>query len=126
MLLIASFLPSSIPSKEIKLIPHLRGKFTKSKLQRIDVLGTILLLAFSILLVFALEEAGSRYSWTNPAIIATFVLGGISGVLFMFWEWFVEHSTSKQEPTFPLTLLKDRVFSGMMAWVPNLIQVGFY
>ncbi|EGE84066.2 hypothetical protein BDDG_07011 [Blastomyces dermatitidis ATCC 18188] len=64
---------------------------------------------------FALEEAGTRYSWSDAVIITTFSVGGIAGILFVFWELFLEKSTSLQEPVFPLRLLKKRVVAAMMA-----------
>ncbi|PGH09842.1 hypothetical protein GX51_00529 [Blastomyces parvus] len=114
--IVALCLPSSISSQpDVKFVDHLRAKVSKSALKRVDVIGVVLLLASSILLVFALEEAGTRYSWSNAVIITTFSLAGIAGILFVFWELFLEKSTSLQEPVFPLRLLKNRVLAAMMA-----------
>ncbi|TVY37363.1 MFS thioclapurine efflux transporter [Lachnellula subtilissima] len=115
LILIALFLPSSQPTSTTTLLAHIRAKFTKSAFARIDVLGTIFLLAFSVLLVFALEEAGSRYAWSSPVIIITFVFSVLAGTAFVAWEWWIERVKGKQEPTFPLSLLKDRVLACMMA-----------
>jgi hypothetical protein len=38
-----------------------RTKFSKRALERVDLLGAFLILVASVLLVFALEEGGSRY-----------------------------------------------------------------
>ena len=75
----------------------------------------MLLLAASILLVFALEEAGQRYSWKSAVIISTITLAGFCWISFIGWEYFVDESRSSQEPIFPLRLLKDRIFVGMMS-----------
>ncbi|TVY75574.1 Efflux pump FUS6 [Lachnellula suecica] len=115
IILVALFLPSSKPAQGTSLIDHLKGKFSKAAFARIDLLGTTLLLAFSVLIVFALEESGSRYSWSSPTIIITIVFSALSGVGFVGWEWWIERAKGKQEPTFPLTLLKDRVLASMMA-----------
>lgn len=116
--IVAFCLPSSISSRpDVKFTDHLRAKVSKSALKRVDIIGVLLLLASSILLVFALEEAGTRYSWSDAVIIATFSLAGITGILFTFWELFLEKSTSLQEPVFPLRLLKNRLLAAMMAWV---------
>jgi hypothetical protein len=122
LIIIAVVLPSSMPAQNLAFIKHVRNKFTRKAFARIDILGTILLLAFSVLLVFALEEAGSRYPWSSPIIIATMVLGGVSGIAFLIWEWFLEKSPSAQEPTFPLSLLKNQVLAGMMA---SAFFIGF-
>ncbi|KKZ61200.1 hypothetical protein EMCG_04155 [[Emmonsia] crescens] len=114
--IVAFCLPSSISSRpDVKFTNHLRAKVSKSALKRVDIIGVLLLLASSILLIFALEEAGTRYSWSDAVIIATFSLAGITGILFTFWELFLEKSTSLQEPVFPLRLLKNRVLAAMMA-----------
>ena len=99
-----------------------RTKFSKASLSRLDVVGVILLLAASILLVFALEEAGQRYSWKSAVIISTITLAGICWVSFVGWEYVVDTSRSSQEPIFPLRLLKDRVMVGMMS---SAFFIGF-
>ncbi|EEH05271.1 drug resistance transporter EmrB/QacA subfamily [Histoplasma capsulatum G186AR] len=114
--IVALILPSSISSRpDVKFTNHLRAKISGAALRRVDVVGVFLLLASSILLVFALEEAGTRYSWSDAVTISTFCVGGIAGILFVFWELFLEKSTSLQEPVFPLRLLKNRLLAAMMA-----------
>lgn len=92
---------------------RLRSKFSKASFDRIDGMGSLLLLTASVLLVFALEEAGTRYSWRSPAIVSTIVLAGVGWIGFVCWEHYVDKSGSAQEPIFPLRLLKDRVLVGM-------------
>lgn len=115
LILIALFLPSSQPTTTTTLLAHLKTKFTKSAFARIDVLGTVFLLAFSVLLVFALETAGSRYAWSSPVIVITLVFSVVAGAAFVGWEWWVERVAGRQEPVFPLGLLGDRVLACMMA-----------
>jgi hypothetical protein len=112
-LLLAIFLPSNIPSNT-NTTTHIRQKFRKDVFSRVDILGTAFLLSFSILLVFALEEAGSRYPWSSPTIIITMTLAIICGTGFIGWELWLERLGGKQQPTFPLSLLKSRVLTGMM------------
>ena len=115
--LLSVFLPSE-KAKGVKTLSHIRKKFTGEALRRVDVLGAVLLLVFSILVVFALEEAGFRYPWSHPVIIATMTIAVISGVTFVVWEIWVERpddsETSRIEPIFPMGLLNGRVFAGMM------------
>lgn len=91
-----------------------RGKFSKASLSRIDILGAFLLLAASILLVFALEEGGTRYTWSSAMVVATITLAIFSWIAFVGWEYFVDRFTSLLEPIFPLRLLQDRILVGMM------------
>ena len=105
------FLPSS---GDLELAARLRRKFSKASFHRIDILGVLLLLTASVLLVFALEEAGTRYSWSSPVIISIIVLAGASWLLFIFWEHYAGKSELVQEPIFPLRLLKNRMVVGML------------
>ena len=100
ILLVSLCLPSS---QYLNLTSRLRIKFSKASLSRIDIFGVFLLLAASVLLVFALEEGGARFSWGSAVIISTIVLAGIGWVSFVGWEYFVDKSASLQEPIFPLS-----------------------
>lgn len=91
------------------------AKFTKSTFRRVDVLGVILLLGSSILLVFALEEAGTRYSWKSGVILSSLLLSAVLGVCFIFWELFVQKVSSSQEPVFQPVILKDRLTAAIIA-----------
>lgn len=91
-----------------------RTKISRSSLRRLDIIGAVLLLFSSALIVFAFEEAGSRYSWASPAILSTIVVGGVLFVGFVVWEKLVDGPRSTQEPIFPLRLMKDRLFSALI------------
>jgi hypothetical protein len=95
---------------------RLRAKFARETVQRVDVLGAFSLLAASMLLVFALEEGGSRYPWDSGAIVSTFVLSGVLWVFFVVWEIYLEKTKAVQEPIFPMGLLKNRLISSMMLY----------
>ncbi|KAI1775503.1 hypothetical protein F4818DRAFT_51465 [Hypoxylon cercidicola] len=88
-----------------------RTKISRSSLRRLDIIGAVLLLFSSALIVFAFEEAGSRYSWMSPAILSIIVVGGVLFVGFVVWEKLVDRPRSTQESIFPLRLMKDRLFS---------------
>ncbi len=94
---------------------RLRTKFSKSALKRVDLLGAFLVLVASVLLIFALEEGGSRYPWDSGAVIASLMLSAIAWIAFVVWEVWLEKSHATQEPIFPMRLLKNRVLAGMMA-----------
>ncbi|RMZ75534.1 hypothetical protein DV738_g5436, partial [Chaetothyriales sp. CBS 135597] len=121
ILILAIFLPSS--STDTKFISRIRARFSQASWKRVDFVGAFLLLTASVLLVFALEEAGSRYPWDSAAILSTLIIAGICWIAFPFWEHHVEASTkSNQEPVFPMRLLKDRILFGMMV---NAFFTGF-
>ncbi|KIL87403.1 hypothetical protein FAVG1_09109 [Fusarium avenaceum] len=112
--MVSVFLPASEESSRLSFLKVLRSKVRRSNWVRVDVLGILFLLAASVLLVFALEEGGTRYSWSSAVVISPLVLAVALFVAFGFWEVHVEQSPSKQEPVFPPSICKDRISSAML------------
>jgi hypothetical protein len=77
----------------------------------------LLMLASSVLLIFALEEGGARYSWNSAAIIASLVVAMACGIAFAGWELWIDSERSVQEPVFPPRILKDRVLVALLLYV---------
>ncbi|RYP07364.1 hypothetical protein DL765_009175 [Monosporascus sp. GIB2] len=96
-----------------------RAKFSRASFARLDIMGATLLLFSSVLIVFAFEEAGSRYGWVSPAILSSLTIGASLFVAFIVWERFVAREKFRQEPIFPLRLMKDRIFAGLIMLVLN-------
>jgi predicted membrane channel-forming protein YqfA (hemolysin III family) len=93
-------------------------KLSINNLRRIDYIGVALLLAASILLVFAFESAGIDYSWNNVTIIVTLILGLTIFFAFIVWEtWLQQRQDQKTEPIFPPRILKSRIMVSMFACV---------
>ncbi|EMR63741.1 putative mfs multidrug transporter protein [Eutypa lata UCREL1] len=116
--LIAFFMPNHFPEIRRPSTANstgLRAKLSRASLARLDVGGAALLLSSSVLIVFAFEEAGSRYGWASPAILASLIIGAALFVGFLGWEKFIGREGSVQEPVFPLRLLKDRIFAALIA-----------
>lgn len=80
-------------------------------------MGSFLGLTASVLLVFALEQAGSRYAWNSAAIVTTLTLLGLLGLSFIGWEKFIGRGRIVQEPIFPLRLMRSRLFNEMLLCV---------
>lgn len=98
----------------------LRAKLSRASLARLDVGGAALLLCSSVLIVFAFEDAGSRFAWASPAILSSLIIGVALFAAFIVWEGFVGRESSVQEPVFPLRLMKDRIFAALIASVCSL------
>ena len=96
----------------------LRAKLSRASLARLDVVGAALLLVSTVLLVFAFEEAGSRYGWGSAGILSSLVIGAAVFVAFVGWEKFVGRGNSTPEPVFPLRLMKSRIFAALIMYVP--------
>lgn len=75
------------------------------------------MLTASILFVFTLEEAGTRFAWGSGAVIASLIFAVLLLVGFVTWEMFLERKGAVQEPIFPMRLLKNRLLVGMLLWV---------
>jgi MFS family permease len=111
------FLPSDFSTTDMHIFKRLRARFTRKAFGRIDVWGMVLMLGASILVVFALEEAGTRYAWGSAAIVGSLVVAVVAWFAFAGWEVWVEkrgQSGGRQEPIFPMRLLKSRVLAGML------------
>lgn len=112
--LVAIFLPPSEASAQLPLRQVLRSKVQRSNWVRVDIVGMVFLLAASVLLVFALEEGGTRYPWKSAVVISTLVLAIVLSIAFGFWEVFLEKSNWRQEPVFPPSICKDRLSAAML------------
>jgi hypothetical protein len=107
--IVAIFLPTSQASSKLPLREAMRRKMKVSRFQRIDAVGMVLLLASSILLVFALEEGGTAYSWSSATVIAPLVIAVVAGIVFVFWEIRIDKPSTVQEPVFPPSMTTARL-----------------
>ncbi|KAF3929945.1 hypothetical protein AA313_de0205211 [Arthrobotrys entomopaga] len=82
-------------------------KFNRETMSRIDFGGGFLSVAWSILLVYALQEGGADYPWRSSVILGTLISSIIGLFLFAGWEWYIAKKSAVVEPIFPLRLLKS-------------------
>lgn len=66
---------------------------------RMDVVGTGLFAAATLLLLFALSSAGHRFAWTSPALVACLAASITGYVLLVRWE------RTRTAPVIPVQLL---------------------
>ncbi|KAI5457173.1 drug resistance transporter EmrB/QacA subfamily [Mariannaea sp. PMI_226] len=110
--LLAFLLPSSAEKTPgVTFLNHLRSKVALSKLRSIDIVGMFLLLASSVLIIFAFESAGTRYAWKSAPFITIIVLALLTGIIFMIWE----ATPWVKDPVFPPRLVKNRLTPAMLA-----------
>jgi MFS family permease len=90
--------------------------FTKQVFLSVDILGSLLLLAASVLLIFALQEAGAFvYAWNSGIIIACLCVSGISFLAFVVWQELLNrHPEWPVQLVFPMRVAKQRVVGGAM------------
>jgi EmrB/QacA subfamily drug resistance transporter len=102
-----------------------------SKRHRIDIEGSVLLVAGVSMVLLALVWGGDQYAWRSPTIVGLLVGGAVVTAVFVWWESRVE------EPILPLRLFHDSVFSlgnillflagvgmfGTLVYMPVFLQV---
>ena len=88
-------------------------------LRKLDFVGFLLLLAASVFLVTALEEAGTQYKWSSALVVILLVLAALSWLGVIGWSWFVDHKETSVEPVFTWRFLQNRVFMGALLYVES-------
>ena len=84
----------------------------RALVHHVDFFGTFLLLSASVLLVFALEQAGAaEYAWDSPAIISTLTISGACFLGLFAWITFLSFMGGKVpiNPILPARLLTNRI-----------------
>lgn len=109
-------LPSGFPNhgKQSAEKSGLWNIFSVKRVEKVDFLGSILLLIATVFLVAALEEAGTRFPWRSPFVITLLTVSGIVWVVFLAWERKVTRASRLREPVFPWRFIQSRVWIGMM------------
>lgn len=92
------------------------GKTNKERFVRLDVIGGILSICWSIPLLFALQEGGGEHDWNSSVIIGTLTSGIVAMIIFGLYEAWITYKTEK-EPIFPVRLLSDPVVALILLWV---------
>jgi hypothetical protein len=63
-----------------------------SSVARVDIIGVILFVTFGILILLGLNW-GSTGAWDDLKVIVCLAVGGVSLIIFVVWEYLVDHST---------------------------------
>ena len=96
------------PNHEAKRLLSLKS------LRRIDVFGSSLILAASVLLVTALQQAATGYAWNSGYVLPLLIISLPSGLLFMTWQWYITTRRNLPEPIFPWRFCQSRINLGMI------------
>ena len=117
-------LPSNFPHHGQVLAekPKMWHIFSWNTLQKVDFLGSFLLLLATIFVVAALEEAGTTFPWKSAFVITLLAISGVLWIIFLAWERIVTRAAGLREPVFPWRFIQSRVWIGMMLYVSPLFQ----
>ncbi|KAF7880499.1 uncharacterized protein EAF02_007345 [Botrytis sinoallii] len=85
----------------------------QSLLKRVDFVGAFLLLSASVLVITALLEVSTVFTWSSATTVCLLTISGLIWIGFIVWEWFVGSSKDIQEPMFPRVLLENRTWMGI-------------
>jgi hypothetical protein len=98
------------PGPNTKYIHHAHRLSWK----HLDILGALLLIAASVLVVFAFQSAGLHPgNWNAALFIAPLLFGVLCYLLLFTWEYLVaKHWEDRFATMFPLRLLQQRVYIG--------------
>ncbi|ESZ96227.1 hypothetical protein SBOR_3385 [Sclerotinia borealis F-4128] len=88
-------------------IPTVDDGEGKSKLKRIDYLGSISLFTTLVTLLLGMSAGGNTVSWTDPIVLISLLLSLISFIIFIITEL-----RYAKEPIIPLPLLCDPSVAG--------------
>ncbi|KAI0451922.1 putative multidrug resistance protein fnx1 [Xylaria acuta] len=117
-----------------KGFPHQRQADTNSqeresnatKLARIDVLGSILLVFAAVSFTACFQEADTRFAWDSAYVITLLLLSVVLWCILLLWERRVTLKSMRCEPVLPWRFLTDRVRASalvcfMLVGVPSIV-----
>ncbi|OSS44301.1 hypothetical protein B5807_11136 [Epicoccum nigrum] len=85
------------------------------RLQRLDLIGALVLIAAALLLTTGLLEGGAQWEWDSAQSIVLLILSGILWLTFFWWERLVTLKTHwPQEPMFPWRFVNNRQLMGVL------------
>ncbi|KAL8661486.1 MAG: hypothetical protein Q9202_005551 [Teloschistes flavicans] len=112
LVLILISMPRDFPYQQAK------SKLSIHSIRRIDFTGFILLLAASVLLVTALEEGGTEYSWRSAVVLCIFFASVIAWIVFFLRERIEsrKHRLDKSDfdSVLPWHLITNRFWASMI------------
>lgn len=92
--------------------------------KNLDYIGSILLIAGSVLVVFPFQNAGDAPNqWESAIFIAPLIIGAASWLCLFIWSVFVDRNREDAvDAALPMRLMRDRVYVGA---VLNTMLLGF-
>ncbi|KAL8710580.1 MAG: hypothetical protein Q9220_004804 [cf. Caloplaca sp. 1 TL-2023] len=93
---------------------YAKSRLTMASVHRVDFMGATILLAASVLLVAALEEGGTEYSWRSAAPIALLILSVFAWIAFFVRERHQSKRRADFDSVLPWHLTTNRFWASMV------------
>lgn len=94
--------------------------------KELDFLGSLLVIAAAVLVVFSFQNAGTERSndgWKASIFIAPLICGLLACGLLIAWQIFIQHRWhGRFAPAFPINIFRNRIYSTAVA---NTLLNGF-
>ncbi|KAF4442164.1 Multidrug resistance 3 [Fusarium acutatum] len=94
--------------------------------KELDFLGSLLVIAAAVLVVFSFQNAGTERSndgWKTSIFIAPLICGLFACGLLIAWQIFIQHRWHDRfAPAFPINIFRNRIYSTAVA---NTLLNGF-
>ncbi|KAF5589609.1 multidrug resistance 3 [Fusarium subglutinans] len=94
--------------------------------KELDFLGSLLVIAAAVLVVFSFQNAGterSNHGWKTSIFIAPLICGLLACGLLIAWQIFIQHRWHDRfAPAFPINIFSNRIYSTAVA---NTLLNGF-
>ncbi|KAI2618109.1 putative multidrug resistance protein fnx1 [Hypoxylon sp. NC1633] len=87
---------------------------SKPLFNRLDVVGTILLLLATVTFSAGFEEADSRFPWRSAYVITLISVSGLSWIALLLWERKVTLENGPREPVLPWRFFTNRSMAAIL------------
>lgn len=94
----------------------------RRKWAHLDYAGSFLLIAATVLVVFAFQETGTHIAWSDPLFIGPIVSGIVCWILLLGWQFVIWKQGRTIAAVIPVDLFKNRRY---MAGVFSTMFMGF-
>ncbi|KAF2177889.1 major facilitator superfamily transporter [Zopfia rhizophila CBS 207.26] len=85
-----------------------------SKLRKVDFFGGFFLLSSTLLLVTAIEEGGTQFSWNSVLVLSLLIVSVVLMVGTVLWSRHQASRVTEQESILPWAVLADRYAMGLL------------
>ncbi|ORX94599.1 MFS multidrug transporter-like protein [Clohesyomyces aquaticus] len=98
-----------------------KNLLTKHNIEKLDIIGTVLLLLASLALTAGFEETGSHFQWKSAYTISLLTVSGLLWITLLVWERWVTKKGAAAEPVLPWRFFTNRA---MLSLLLNAVFLG--